>query len=161
MYEIGNFSQCDTKQRMKYSGKDAEEHAEAFFRASGMKYQRYGWNGNEGYLPDAGMLNVSATLRAKPDYLCKQLGGSYQFVEVKGCGNGGLKIKLANIAALDEWRKKSTVLLFIWHGSNKLFAFLTLGKLKELTHGLPVKRFENDGKEYFQIPCDRFNWQTP
>ncbi len=158
-YEIGNFSDCSTRERMQYSGKDAEQQAERFFSTSGMKYQRNGWDNN--YQPDAGILKLSNTLRQKPDYLTKQLGGGYQFIEVKGCGHAGLKIKLSSIDAMGEWKKKAPVLLFIWHGSNKQFAFITLGKLQELTHGLPVKRFENDGKEYFQIPCDRFNWQTP
>jgi len=160
-YTPGNFNELPVKQRMQYGGKDAENQAERFFSTSGMRYQRYGWNGNDGYLPDAGIMNVSATLRAKPDYLVKQIGGGYKFVEVKGCGNAGLKIKLCSIEAMRAWQKKTPVLLFIWHGTNKQFAFFTLGKLQEMTQGLPVKTFENDGKEYYQIPCDRFNWQSP
>lgn len=160
-YEVGNFSQCSTKERMRYAGKDAEDHAERFFQSSGMKWQRYGWDSLTGYLPSAGALNTSATLRAKPDYLVKQLGGDYSFVEVKGCGPSGLKIKLSSLEAMRQWQKKGSVLIFIWHGSNKRFAFLTLGKLMELTKGLNVMVFENDGREYNQIPCSYFNWQTP
>lgn len=143
---------------MRYSGRDAEQQAELFFHNSAMVYQRYGWNGSEGYLPQGAYEQVSATLRAKPDYIARQLG-VYSFVEVKGCGNAGLKIKLSSIVAMQEWQKKAPVLLFIWNGSTKRFSFLTLGKLMELTDGLDVMRFENDGREYYQIPASYFHWQ--
>jgi hypothetical protein len=159
-YEIGNFSECSTRERMMYSGKNAEQQAELFFHNSGIKFQRYGWNGSEGYLPSGDYQRISATLRAKPDYIVKQTG-NYSLVEVKGCGNAGLKIKLSSIGAMRDWHKKAPVLLFIWHGSKKQFAFLSLGKLMELTTGLNVMQFENDGREYYQIPCSYFNWQTP
>lgn len=160
MYQIGNFSECSTRERMHFSGKDAEEQAEQFFKSSGITYQRYGWNGNEGYLPEAGIMSIPAILRQKPDYVMKQIGGNYSFVEVKGCGSAGLKIKLSSINSMQQWQKKAPVLLFVWHGSNKKFSFLTLNKLIELTTGLNVMQFENDGREYFQIPCSYFNWQN-
>jgi hypothetical protein len=160
MYEIGNFSECSTRERMRYNGKDAEKQAELFFHNNGLTYQRYGWNGAEGYLPAGEYRQVSATLRAKPDFITKQLG-KYQFVEVKGCGNAGLKIKISSIAAMQDWQEKAPVLLFVWNASTKLFSFLTLGKLLELTKGLNVLQFENDGREYYQIPCSYFNWQQP
>ena len=158
-YETGNFSECGVKERMRYAGHDAEEQAERFFQSSGMRWQRYGWSAD--YLPTADYRQISNTLRMKPDYLVKQLGNDYSFCEVKGCGSAGLKIKLSSLEAMREWSKKGSVLLFIWHGSTKQFAFLTLGKLLEVTKGLNVMVFENDGREYYQIPCSYFNWQKP
>jgi len=157
MYQIGNFSECSTRERMSFAGKDAETQAEKFLFQNHYQFQRYGLEAGNTTVSEA--MKLPATIRMKPDYLVKQLG-NYSFVEAKGCGSFGLKIKLSSIEAMREWQKKAPVLMFIWHGSTKQFAFLTLGKLMELCHGLPVSIFENDGREYYQVPCSYFNWQS-
>ena len=155
-YATGNFAQLPPKERMRYSGQDSEEAAERYFASNKYQYQRFG-------LCNSSMkeiLQIPMLLRMRPDYICNQFGVNNFYVEVKACGNQGLKIKLESIKALWQWKQTMPVMIFIHHGVTKQFAFIAFGKLVELSMGLKVFTWD-DGKEYYRIECSALNWQTP
>ncbi len=155
-YEIGNFSECSTRERMRYSGKDSERAAEQFLHRNNYHFQRYGLDSSNTTMNEA--MKLAKHLRLKPDYICKQLGGEYFLLEVKACGQHGLKIKLESITALRQWKEKMPVMIFVYNGTTKKIALFTFGKLLELIAGLNVQVWD-DGKEFYQINCGTITWQ--
>lgn len=126
----------------------AEDRFEAYCKSRGVKFYRFGFDEKKGNIDQFWLLHP--LLRALPDYIVPKDGKLY-LVQVKGTN----KMKLSDIEHYKDFdmllSTPNTPLVFYFCFSSGI-KVLSLHLLITLAQNCPIKKFENDGKEYIEIP---------
>lgn len=142
------FHQQSWNQRFQTMGDEAESIFEQVYKNN---WVRTGLN-----RPPLKMSSLAVAVRYMPDYLT-----SNSWVEVQGCGRDKVvRIKREKLDALTDWAFLGhPVEFFFWDTTNKRHTQVTLGSVLELASKLEPK-FYPEGKEFVEIPTDRFIWTS-
>jgi hypothetical protein len=148
------FENASFTQREKELGDTSEGVFEAWANKNGLPFVRVGFNRP----PFKKFYKVNELLRLMPDYVVEGPKETV-FVEVKGCGREGLKIKEQSITALDHWDEYNPVFIFAYNSSFKQYSFFPFDTLIKLCEDREVLKFP-DGKEYVIIPNNDLTWNN-
>lgn len=147
------FENAPFNERKKYLGDTSEAAFETWANKNGIPFARMGF-----LRPAIKLFKVDERLRLMPDYICE--GKDITLVEVKGCGNEGLKIKLESLDVMGFWNDNfHKVLLFIYNSSTKKCSFVDWEEMDFLTVNKDVHTFpDKSKKKYYIIPIDELQW---
>lgn len=98
---------------------------------------------------EGNMRMMSDLLRHEPDFWCE--GG--WLVECVGMNGSVLRgVKPNKLDALRWWNAAAPVALFVWNRKHATWCLVDLDDVVRLAEAAEVKKFENDGNEYYHIP---------
>lgn len=147
--------------RIKRMGDLAEGQFKSWCVRQGIHFTAYGLNRP----PFKAFAKLPAYIRYTPDFLCehpKPRPKRHFLCEVKGCGQDQLvKIKDETVQSLVEWEQGSAlpVLFFVYDSSKKRVSdSLTLANLMDLLPTLPIGRFNDNNKVFYEISTDLLVW---
>ena len=144
------------EERFKTLGDTSEAAFEQWARKRNINFERFGFN-----RPSIQkVFKIDERLRLIPDYLCE--GTDIVFVEVKGCGNSGVKVKLESLRIMGFWNDNfHPVKVFIYNSATKKWAMIDWEELDMIAAGREVHEFgDKSHKQYYNIPVDEFTWET-
>lgn len=142
------------QERWKQMGDQAEKAYLRTYNGAHHKHDKFGWDRT-----DLDTSRMSPKLRYMPDFMTVSTGGAAWLTECVGFGKDQLlKFKVEKLEALQEWDKDCRTFVFIYDSSRDYHAMTRVDALQYRAAGCPIKRFP-EGKEYYEIPADRFNMQ--
>jgi hypothetical protein len=148
---VTRFENAVFSERLKELGDTAETAFEKWARKGNIPFVRMGFNRP----PFKRFYKVDERLRLMPDYICE--GDDVVFVEVKGCGNEGLKIKLDSLDVMGFWNDDfHKVKVFVYNSATKMCAITSYEELADITEDKDIHEFP-DKKKYYIVSVDELD----
>jgi len=128
----------------------AQIKAEEYIKGKGVYYKNIGFDSKEHPVPVEHWLKVPEFLRKMPDMFIVS-GDHFHFVEVKGCRDS-LKVKLSDFAQYVIWNEKGSLLFLVYSTTKSMLFVFSLDDLRNLFKDAELKKYTDNGKEYYDIP---------
>jgi len=148
---MSSFKNQSFASRYGEMGDEAEKIAVAVYPH---KIHPFGFN-----RPDIYMGHMPAFVRCQPDFICNA-----HYLEVQGCGRSGKSaLKIEKVGALTEWAEKWNLKWFIWHRTQRRWAVIDHGFIKdwtinEIDQGR-VQVFWDNQKPYVELDIEAIDYQ--
>ena len=128
----------------------AQIKAEEYIRGRGVYYKKMGFDSKADPIPVEHWMKLPVFLRKMPDMFIVS-GDHFHFVEVKGCRDT-LKIKLEDYAQYVLWNEKGKLLFLVYSTTKSMLFVFSLDDLRDLFKDAELKVYEDNRKEYYDIP---------
>ena len=154
MYNDVEFKDLPYNDRMKPKDNLSRAAFDQYAKFMHFKYKGIGVDGSE----KVTSLEIPALLRNMPDVeIWTESDSKNHLVEIKGCGNKGVKIREDKLGIYCEYNKMFDVFIFIYNASSSRYAFMPLNKLVDIASKIGTSYDKSMGIIY-NIPVGNISW---